>query len=410
MRPRSRVRSLVTPRRTIALFAVAGIAWLGYRHVVPEIAERYVRRELAEKGYPDAELHIDHIGLEDTQFSGVVLAPGLVLGDVGVDVGVSYLWGQRPHEYRIRHAQVSTAALMERTTATSDKTPRAPRLPAERIQIDDAVVTHGETKVALSGRTAPAGDGTIELSFEAHAREHGRTAWTAKGAGKISVGRDDLVIRDVRGNVDLAMPEADLGAITVTDARVSVDVGRGVLHGELAPWKLRVTAGRARIAGGELTVEPFNIVAKRPTDVVLHGRGLQLDQLPGRRRVEASGLIDGRLAIRAEGSHISPIEGELRARAGGRIRLTDPAWRSRVAGSASGGIALRRRVAGALADLDFSKLTVTLAPPGANPELRIALSGRGHDQPQQLELAVNLRGIRDTFHRFIKPTTPRSSP
>jgi len=81
-----------------------------------------------------------------------------------------------------------------------------------------------------------------------------------------------------------------------------------------------------------------------------------------------------------------------------------------MAGTAGDGAAIRERVAGALADLDFSKLTVTLSPPGAGPEVRIVLSGRGHDHPQELHLAVNLRGLRDTFHRFMKLTTPRSAP
>jgi hypothetical protein len=398
----------VTPRRTIALLAAVGVAWFGYGYVVPELAEVYVRRELAANGYPDAELQVADLGVGHTQLSGVVIAPGLALGDVGVDVGLSYLWGERAHELRIRHARIEMAAFAERTT-TSNQTHRVPKLPAERIQIDDAVVTNGTTQVALTGHAAPATDGTIEVSFEARASERGRPTWTAKGAGTITVARN-LEIQDVRGHADLTMPEADVGAIAVTDARVSLGVTRSSHLGKLGPWNLRVTAARAQIAGGELWVDPFEIVPEHPIDVVVHGRGLQLEKLPGRGTIEASGVVDGRVAIRAEGSRIEPIHGELRARAGGRLRLTDPAWRRRMAGSSGGGAAIRERVAGALADLDFSKLTVTLSPPGSQTEVLIALSGRGHHHPQDLHLAVNLRGIRRTLHRFMKPTTPRSPP
>lgn len=413
MRRRSRVRLLVTPRRTIALLAVVVGAWICYRHVVPELAAVHARRALAANGYPDADLQIERVGIDHTQISGVVLGPGLVLGDIGIDVGVSYLWGDRAHEVTIRHARISAAAVAELATRTgraTTKPRRAPRLPAERIRIDDAQITVGTTQVAVTGQTAPAADGTIELSFEARARERGRPVWTAKGHGSITVAPGDLAIREVRGHADLVVPAGELGSIAFTDARVSLDVTGKLHEGKLDAWKLRVDAGHARFAGGELSVEPFDIVANRPIDFVVRGRGLQLEKLPGRNTIQASGLVDGHLGIRIEGTKISPLDGELQARAGGRIRLTDPAWRRRLAGAAGKGHAIRERLAGALADLDYSKLTLALAPPGADPELRIALSGRGHDHPQELDLAVNLRGIRDIFHRLTKPTTPRSPP
>lgn len=394
---------LVTPRRSIALLAVAGVAWIGYRHVVPQIAAVYLRRELAASGFPDAELHIDELGINHTRISGLVLGPGLELGDVGVDVGLSYLWGHRPHELTSRGARISADALANRATWTGGSA----KLPAPRVRFDDAQLTIGDTNVTVTGQTAPA-DGTIELSFEARARERGRSTWTARGTGSVIVASEDLAIREVRGRADILLPKGQLGRIAVTDARVSVDVAGKVAGGELAAWKLRVSAGRARFAGGELSVEPFDVVANSPIELVIRGRGLQLAQLPGRQTIQASGLVDGRIAIRVDGSNVSPLHGELQARAGGRIRLTDPVWRRRVAGSAGGGLAIRERVAGALADLDYSKLTVTLAKPGVNPEVRFALHGRGHDLRQELHLDVNVRGLRDTFHRFTKSTPPRS--
>ena len=403
---RSRVRSLVTPRRTIALLAVAGVAWIGYRHVVPKLGEVYLRRELAASGYPDAHLHVESLGVDHTQISGVVLGPGLALGDIGVDTGLSHLWGDRTHEVTIRHARISAAAVV----ALRSKTSREPKLPAERIRIDDAEISIGTTLVAVTGHTAPAEDGTIELSFEARASERGRPVWTAEGHGAITVASGDLAIRKVRGHADLVMPAGELGGIAFTDARVRLEVTGEALGGKLDTWKLHVNAGNARLAGGEISVDPFDIVSKSPIDFVVHGKGLQLDKLPGRGKIEASGLVDARIAIRVDGDSISPVDGTLASRAGGRIRLTDPAWRRRMAGTDDDGPALRARIAGALADLDYSKLTVTLAPPGADPELRIALSGRGHERSQELDLAVNLRGVRDAFHRFTKRITPRTPP
>lgn len=406
MRPRSRVRSLVTSRRTIALLVVAGIGWLGYCHVVPEIAAIYMRRELAASGYPDAELHIAKLGINHTQITGLVLRPGLELGDVGVDVGLSYLWGHRAHELTSRGARIDAAALSGTGTGTGTGRPR--KLPAPRIRVDDAQLTVGDTQVAVTGQTAPAPDGTIELTFEATAREGGRPAWSAKGSGRVTVASKDLAIREVTGRADVAIPTGELGSIAFTDARVSLDVARTVTGSDSDAWKLRVSSGRARFAGGELSVDPFDIVKNRPIDVVVRGRGLQLAKLPGRGKFEASGLVDGRLALRVDGSTVSPLAGELHARAGGRLRVSDPVWRRKVAGTAGKGLAIRERVAGALTDLDYSKLTVTLAPPGTGPEVRIAVSGRGHDLRQELHLEVNLRGIRDMFHRFTKSTPPRS--
>lgn len=394
------------PGRTIALLVVAGVGWIGYRHVAPEIAAVYLRQELAASGYPDAELHIAKLGVAHTQISDLVLGPGLELGDVGVDVGLSYLWGHRPHELTIRGARIDAAALSGTTSSTGAGRP--PRLPVSRIRIDDAQITVGDTQVAVTGHTAPAPDGTIEVSFEATARERGRPAWSAKGSGQISVASKDLAIREVTGRVDLAIPAGELGTIAFTDARISLDVTRTFTGGESEPWKLRVSAGRARFAGGELSVDPFDIVTNRPIDVVVRGRGLQLAKLPGRGTFEASGIVDGQLALRVDGSTVSPLAGELRARAGGRLRVSDPVWRRRVAGTAGEGLAIRERVAGALTDMDYSKLTVTLAPPGTSPEMRIAVSGRGHHLRQELHLDVNLRGVRDTFHQFTKSTLPRS--
>jgi len=408
MRPRSRVRALVSPRRTIALLVVAGIGWLGYRHVAPEIAAVYLRRELAANGYPDAELRIAKLAVDHTQISDLVLGPGLELGDVGVDVGLSYLWGQRAHELTIRGARIDAAALSGGSTGTGTGTGRPLKLPASRIRVDDAQLTVGDTQVAVTGHTAPAPDGTIEVSFEATARERGRPAWSAKGSGRITVASKGLAIREVTGRADLAIPTGELGGIAFTDARVSLDVTRPFTGADSEPWKLRVSSGRARFAGGELSVDPFDIVTNRPIDVVVRGRGLQLAKLPGRGRFEASGIVDGKLALRVDGSTVTPLDGQLQARAGGRLRVSDPVWRRRVAGTAGKGLALRERVAGALTDMDYSKLTVTLAPPGTSPEMRIAVSGRGHDLRQELHLDINLRGIRDTLHRFTKSTPPRS--
>src|SRR5690606_10455097 len=98
---------------------------------------------------------------------------------------------------------------------------------------------------------------------------------------------------------------------------------------------VRIAKARASTAGGALTIDPF-VLRDAPFDIVLRARGLRLGSLlQPTRRVTGTGVLDGYLAVRFDGDELSLQRGELKARASGTIRVSDPAWRKRVGAAQS---------------------------------------------------------------------------
>ncbi len=161
---------------------------------------------------------------------------------------------------------------------------------------------------------------------------------------------------------------------------------------------LEVVRGHLHALGGELEVEPT-----AGGDLRLHVRGLALDRAldaVSDRRVAGTGLVDGELVLAQGGGSAILKSGILRARGGGVLRVTDAAWRARVAAPLAS-FALQQRLADALADLAYSRLTATISPLGANPELRLSLRGQGERAPHQaIDVDLHLNGMRAAVSRF----------
>ncbi|MGE5181700.1 MAG: YdbH domain-containing protein [Acidobacteriota bacterium] len=156
----------------------------------------------------------------------------------------------------------------------------------------------------------------------------------------------------------------------------------------------------ANVLGAEVTLDPVTVALGRPTELAFHVRGLALARvLPA--QLQATGTLDGELAIRIDRDGASLRAGTFCARAPGRIRVTDTSW-------LPDGDGLKHRLAGTLADFAYAQLAIDLAPRGSDPDIRLAIRGHGAAIPQQLDLVVNLHGARDVAQRLI-PRVWRSS-
>jgi hypothetical protein len=137
---------------------------------------------------------------------------------------------------------------------------------------------------------------------------------------------------------------------------------------------------------------------------VLEVSGLQLGRLlPD--RLDGTGLVDGNVVFRIDPSGASVVRGELKTRAGGRLRVADRELRERASGPISNK-ALHRRVTGALVDFEYTSLDAVLQPPGSDPELVVTAHGHGASIPQELALVVNVRGARDNLHLITSHLVP----
>ena len=131
---------------------IAVHAWL-----VPRLVARYLRHELAARGFSDAELRVASVGLDHVRLAGVSLAPGLDLGDVELDAGWSLLW-RDARTLTLRGAHLTRDAI-ERwgagatPAAGSATSPHAAlqRLPIQELRLADCTLDLGPTQFAISG-------------------------------------------------------------------------------------------------------------------------------------------------------------------------------------------------------------------------------------------------------------------
>lgn len=175
----------------------------------------------------------------------------------------------------------------------------------------------------------------------------------------------------------------------------SLDLGDGAIELGVAGERLRIARARLALAGGELSAAS---APGAPGVVTVTARGLELGRLLPRRAVEATVVLDGEVAARFDGGGATFLRGELHARGRGRLRITDPALRERIAALAG----VERRVAGALVDFEHTALAGTLAPRGAEPELRLTVRGRGARVAQELDLSLNVRGVWAALDRLAR--------
>jgi hypothetical protein len=237
---------------------------------------------------------------------------------------------------------------------------------AERVEWKD-----GKISVVARGLAAP---------FALRAGPSGLVARRA-----LALSADDAVVSLPGVTLPLAHPTAivaDAGAPLALDARA-----------------LRLAGGHAGALGGELSIDPVAITPGAASHLVVHARAIRLEQLLaliGKGYVVGAGPLDGEATIELAPGRTTIVGAALRARTPGVLRVVDKTWRDYALGAIPD-FAIHRRIAGALADFDYGRLTAVLGPPGADPELRVELHGRGRAVDQELDLTINLRNVRETI-------------
>jgi hypothetical protein len=360
----------VVIRRRIKL--AIGVACAGVTAYValPTLVEHRIRSRLVERGFPEARLEVASVGLDHLQLRNVHLAEGLDLGSLVLDRGVSLLW-RDVNEVSIDHANVSAAALARVAQGLPGG---SGSLPFKRARIASSTleVAGKPTRVAA---TAASKGNALDISIEI--RDPSAGGWSAAAQGRVVVGN--------------AKSKSKLTA-TGTATIDRVHVGPLELEQLTVPFSydadgLRVSA-TASTYGGELALDP--VVLDRSLDLVVHARGLSLAELlRPTKHMTGTGLVDGRVALRVDAMGWSLHDGELHARAPGALRVGDAR-----ALQMQSPFALQTRVANALTDFQYDALSLELAPPGADTELRLSTRGRGRRNHQELDIAIKVHGAR----------------
>lgn len=219
-------------------------------------------------------------------------------------------------------------------------------------------------------------------------------------------------VREPAGTVELGASTRQTATWTsiTGPGPIELDAGELQVHRSRAGWSL--DDGRAHALGGELVAEPAAAAPDRPFDLVIHAHDLALHRVLGavaRGHADGSGALDGELALRIADAGVSLQRAVLRARPRGTVQLSDPAWRAQVSASATG-FALHQRIAATLADFEYLRLAAVLHPAGSDPDLQITVQGRGKQIAQDLDLTINVRGLRSAARRLPFAQSPRSKP
>jgi hypothetical protein len=274
---------------------------------------------------------------------------------------------------------------------------------------------HGTLTVsAPAALVATASDATLALGDHSVTIDQPRVV--LRDAGPIVVARDQLPISKLRwsaagaslGGVHVAHPS---GVIAVRGGEQSITwraldggdlpmpLGAGELRFAVDRGGPRVLGGHASLLGGELTVDPSRGPAR---GVVIRARNLELTPLLAliaHSRVTGRGRLDGALALSLEGAHPSIRSFTLTARGHGTLQVTDHDWQARAVVHIPS-LAIHRRIVAALADFSYAHLSIALAPPGVEPELRVVLHGRGRLVDQEVDLSVAFHNVRTSLGAF----------
>jgi hypothetical protein len=140
-------------------------------------------------------------------------------------------------------------------------------------------------------------------------------------------------------------------------------------------------------------------------EATVQARGLRLAALLSpTKRITGTGLIDGKIALRTDARGLWIERGELHARTPGSVQVTDAEWRKSVATMKASPLPVQAALTTALMDFTYDTLVVELAGPGPGSpsELRVTARGRGQRNKQELDIAIGVRGIRDSAARLTK--------
>ena len=272
---------------------------------------------------------------------------------------------------------------------------RASALAVGALRVHDVTLP-----IALRATTGE--DGALAIAPRGAIVARAREAALRIGTRRLSVPDPELVVHDAQPFAIGAL----LGEVHVLSwpalAGLPVDVEDGAIAFRMVPDGVRIEHGRLRALGAELSTGAVTIGAGS-VDLAIDARGLDLAQvlaIVGRGRVEASGLLDGQVAVRADDHGLAITSAALRSRHAGGIRVPAFDWSKQALASVTG-IALHSRIVATLADFAYDRLSIELHPRGAEPEARVVMSGHAKRLAQELDLVVNLRGVRDVTQELI---------
>jgi hypothetical protein len=397
------------------------VGGVGAYALLPSLVEHRIRATLVERGFPEASLRVASVGFDRLALRDVHLAPGLEIGSLDLDRGVSLLW-RDVHDVSIRDARVTQTALVRAARDRKPSKSASSKAPFARLRVSDSVVHVRDTDAAVDGTVATNG-GAFDVRVTV--TDPSPKGWSVEGSGRVVAGKD---ITLENGHVAVVVTRESVGSATVSGAVLTAEVagnlsalelaGSGELRSgrvQLGPVQLadpyvpfafgsdylQVKSGTVSVYGGELAVEPTTLRAGAAS-VSLRARGLQLKHmLVPTKRLTGSGLIDGSASIALGKSGWSLLRAELHARDGGTLRVSDPALQ-RAATKPDSPFAVQKAIANALTDFRFQALSATLTSPAETTELKVATRGRGRKNQQELDISIAVRGARDALARLLE--------
>jgi hypothetical protein len=403
-------------KRAIGVVGACALAYL----LLPVLVEHRLREGLVMRGFADADLDVASIGFSHVALRNIHLQAGADIGSVDIKSGISLLW-KPPGDIAVRNAQMSTSALEEIVGKFKGAGGSTPAF--DRVRVSNSTLTIGSTPVAVDGEAKASGS-ALEVTLTV--RDPSQRGWSIAAKGRVVLGREVTL---EHGHVDVQLPHADLGAATADKASLSADVSGnlstfdlradGVARGNVTthgfaftdatvPFAyardgVHVGAGSAKTNGGVVSVEPF-VLGEGPSDIELRAVGLRLDELvKSTKHITGTGFVDGHLTLRLDNTSWSLRSAALNARAGGNLQVASPAWRDKVA-KAQSPFAVHAAIGNALTDFEFTELWAEVHPADAGPELQLRTRGRGRRNHQKLDIAVNVRGVRDVAPNLLGGT------
>ncbi len=180
-------------------------------------------------------------------------------------------------------------------------------------------------------------------------------------------------------------------------AGAPVDLGAGTATLRALPDGVRVERARGVTHEATLVLDPCDIRAGSAFASMLHVRGLALARLlePAHGELEGTGVLDADVAFAHDGSGFSLVQAAVRARGRGELRFRDLTSKKEL-GDVVRSLAVHRRVAATLSDFAYDRLELRVRPVGRGPESTLVLHGRGNQIAQELDLVINLHGVRKT--------------
>lgn len=283
------------------------------------------------------------------------------------------------------------------------------------------VIDAGERTASLEwaahdSRVAATGGGTLRLAGDTVLLDGGTIDATlaATSAGGVSldpVALHGVITADLSQQTftvagELRSDRIAARGVTLRNVALPIAIDGTVrdglsLHSKTA-WLVAADTATVTAMGRSLTLEhpvlraigrsvfgPVQLEAgdDRPLEIASTLRGVPLDQILAaatRERVRATGVVDGVVVFTVDDTGLSLADATLTTREGGTLRIPD------LGAITPARFGVHERVAAALSDFAYSKLTLDVDDPST---LRLSLAGRGKRITQELAVDINVRGL-----------------